>query len=139
MTLARHCRGCDKVIHSGGWCDDCARQRRSSEVGAELTRLVCERDPGCRLQLEGCTQVSTTADHIVPVSAGGETTLENLRGACLHCNSSRGAGVTDEQPRLGKGDRPLSRADVMQAWRDGSALRQQPRRQEPPAGGVGMG
>jgi 5-methylcytosine-specific restriction endonuclease McrA len=64
-------------------------------LGADYRRLVkvvIERDGGrCQLGLRGCTDVATTADHIVPRSAGGPTTLDNFRASCQRCNSARGA------------------------------------------------
>jgi hypothetical protein len=59
------------------------------------------RDGGrCRLRLPGCTVIGTTADHIIPRSRGGRTTLENLRATCGQCNSTRGDGTnTDAQGR----------------------------------------
>ncbi len=36
------------------------------------------------------TRFSATLDHIEPVSKGGDNSLDNLRTACLHCNSQRG-------------------------------------------------
>ncbi|MFW9221544.1 HNH endonuclease [Corynebacterium striatum] len=34
---------------------------------------------------------ATTIDHVIPVAAGGDYSLENLRPAHASCNSSRGA------------------------------------------------
>ena len=69
--------------------------RQARGLGAEYDRLrplVLERDGyRCRLRLPGCTVVASTADHVVPRSAGGRSTMGNLRAACGHCNSSRGA------------------------------------------------
>jgi hypothetical protein len=42
------------------------------------------------LGLPGCTGIATTADHVMPVVAGGAR--GELRGSCAHCNSSRGDG-----------------------------------------------
>lgn len=70
--------------------------RQARGLGAEFDALkpvVIARDGGrCQLRLPGCTAVATTADHIVPRSRGGLTTVGNLRAACGHCNSSRRAG-----------------------------------------------
>ena len=38
-----------------------------------------------------------TADHIIPRSRGGRTTLENLLASCGNCNSARGDGHADIQ------------------------------------------
>jgi HNH endonuclease len=77
------------------------RQRRG--LGAAFDRwkpLVIERDGArCRLRHPGCTIVATTADHIIPRSQGGRTTLENLRASCCHCNSARGDGRNSEATR----------------------------------------
>jgi len=52
---------------------------------------VFERDDykcyNCGKQL---TRFTATLDHIQPVSKGGDNSLENLKTACLHCNSRRG-------------------------------------------------
>lgn len=38
-------------------------------------------------------------DHIVPVSKGGPTTLQNLTAACQPCNSGKGAGSVTEETK----------------------------------------
>lgn len=43
----------------------------------------------CWLQLPGCTRLATTKDHVIPVDHGGTDAMENLRPACLSCNSKR--------------------------------------------------
>lgn len=54
--------------------------------------IVLGRDDyRCQLRLTGCTGLATTADHIVPLSAGGERLdLRNLQAACSHCNTAKG-------------------------------------------------
>lgn len=46
----------------------------------------------CWLQLPGCTLVSTTGDHVIPVDEAPHLALvrANVRGACSHCNYARG-------------------------------------------------
>lgn len=51
-------------------------------------RIVLEGSPLCAICRK---RRATTADHIVPVSWGGDHSLENLRPACGPCNFSRGA------------------------------------------------
>lgn len=47
----------------------------------------------CALQLpDVCTQVATTRDHIVPVSAGGTNQPSNLQPSCRECNSAKRDG-----------------------------------------------
>lgn len=41
----------------------------------------------CSKQL---TRFTATLDHLQPVSQGGDNSYDNLRTACLHCNSRRG-------------------------------------------------
>lgn len=39
-----------------------------------------------------CRGIADTADHIVPLSAGGTNDAHNLQPACGPCNSSKGNG-----------------------------------------------
>jgi 5-methylcytosine-specific restriction endonuclease McrA len=43
----------------------------------------------CWLQLEGCTGIADTMDHVIPLALGGANWASNLRPACKHCNSSK--------------------------------------------------
>lgn len=52
--------------------------------------IVLARDPLCRLGLPGCTGRSTTVDHVISIARGGSNDLDNLVGACAHCNQLRG-------------------------------------------------
>jgi hypothetical protein len=52
--------------------------------------VVLEGGPPCAIGLPGCLGVATTADHIVPVAAGGDHSLANLRPACAPCNDRAG-------------------------------------------------
>lgn len=36
-----------------------------------------------------CGSPATTADHVVPLSRGGQSVPENMRAACRSCNSAR--------------------------------------------------
>lgn len=49
------------------------------------------RAPACWLQLPGCTEVATTADHLLTRQDRPELmyVIENGRPACLSCNSRR--------------------------------------------------
>jgi hypothetical protein len=48
---------------------------------------------GCMVRLPGCTGYATTVDHLDPVALHGAAlpSLDRVRPACLHCNSSLGA------------------------------------------------
>jgi hypothetical protein len=51
-----------------------------------LTAVLIEREPMCHY----CGDPATTADHIVPRSAGGPAAWWNLVPACFPCNSAKG-------------------------------------------------
>lgn len=98
----RRCLDCGELCN-GTRCLDCARTRDAVRRPSrhlryppeyEANRLIAlERDNyECQLRLAGCTDVATTADHITPRHLGGGHDLGNLRAACSHCNSARGAG-----------------------------------------------
>ncbi len=70
--------------------DNLTAAERFGPGWAKISRRVVARDKVCQLRLAGCTGIATTADHIVPRSKGGGNEMSNLRGACRHCNSSRG-------------------------------------------------
>jgi 5-methylcytosine-specific restriction protein A len=49
--------------------------------------MILNRDPLCTRCLQsGRVTPSTTVDHIVPKSLGGEDTEDNLRGLCRRCH-----------------------------------------------------
>ncbi|XVU22525.1 HNH endonuclease [Actinoplanes sp. CA-054009] len=50
-------------------------------------KIILSDDPICCI----CnSRLATTADHIVPLSRGGDNGIYNLRPACFRCNSGRG-------------------------------------------------
>jgi len=69
------------------------RAKPNARAGAASTRLtqrVLEvYGVVCWLQLPGCTNRATTKDHVIPDKQGGSDDIENLRPACLSCNSKR--------------------------------------------------
>ena len=52
----------------------------------------------CTIGLPGCTTNATQVDHIIAKVHGGTDHPGNLRAACRHCNTARGAGPTDPKP-----------------------------------------
>ena len=68
------------------------RTRQARGYDAEYDRnrpLVLLRDGGrCRY----CGARATTADHVVPKSAGGSSSMSNLVAACGGCNRDKSAG-----------------------------------------------
>jgi 5-methylcytosine-specific restriction protein A len=57
-------------------------------------RMILNRSPLCA----HCGAPATVADHIVPLRAGGEWTLDNGQGLCLSCHNAKAAR---ELKRLG--------------------------------------
>lgn len=68
------------------------REQERAKMSARLRYLVLKRD-GFKCQICGRTQedgVKLHVDHIIPVSKGGETKMENLRTLCEDCNLGKG-------------------------------------------------
>lgn len=65
---------------------------RGTQAWRRLAKQVIREEPLCWLRLEGCTRISTTGDHLEPVTARPELALvrSNVRGACGPCNERRG-------------------------------------------------
>ena len=67
-----------------------ASRNGSTRRWRNVRARVLRRDLLCLLQLPGCTTISTTADHILPVARGGALyDMDNLRGACASCNRAK--------------------------------------------------
>jgi 5-methylcytosine-specific restriction endonuclease McrA len=87
LTLGRYC-----VAHQREWQQGEDRRRGSStqRYGPAHRRLqpyVLARDPICKI----CgKRKSEQADHVLPVSLGGPTTMANLQGVCGYCNAAKG-------------------------------------------------
>ena len=77
---------------------------RHTRAWRTLRDRVVVEEPLCQLQLPGCTRLSTTADHKVPVVDAPELALErtNLQGACRPCNDKR-RNLPLEALRIGSG------------------------------------
>jgi 5-methylcytosine-specific restriction endonuclease McrA len=56
----------------------------------------------CQIRAPGCTWLATTVDHVVPLAMGGTHSPQNLRAACLHCNSMGGGRITQAKRRAGR-------------------------------------
>ncbi len=106
-----HHQCCELVPAGTTYCDQHQRERgreRTASAKRTGTRkfnqrirpVVLRRDPVCKLQLPGCTQVSTEVDHITPVYLGGTDDLTNARGVCSHCHASH-TGRQAAQARWG--------------------------------------
>jgi hypothetical protein len=70
-------------------------------VSNQLKQQVFERAAGCceycRCQARFAMQ-SFSVEHIIPVSRGGATTLDNLALACQGCNNHKYARLTGRDP-----------------------------------------
>jgi hypothetical protein len=70
-------------------------------IGAKLKRAVRERAGGrceyCQL-LEGQSEESFAADHIIAIQHHGPTALENLAFACARCNRHKGPNLSGIDP-----------------------------------------
>ena len=98
MKGRRPCLTCGRPC-SASRCPTCARAhekgRRPSFAARGYTaeyrrnrKIILADHPVCAI----CGKVpATTTDHIIPRARGGGNDLDNLRPACLSCNSGRGA------------------------------------------------
>jgi 5-methylcytosine-specific restriction endonuclease McrA len=87
-----------------------ARRLRRTYAWKQLAKQVIREEPLCWLALPGCTLVSQTGDHIIPIAMRPELALvrSNVRGACKRCNYRRGSTPVH---RLAQLRRALARAD----------------------------
>jgi 5-methylcytosine-specific restriction enzyme A len=81
-----------RVLRPLGWQPRKQLSTAKRGLGYQYRKLreqVLRDDPYCTIRRAGCTLLSTTADHILPLSRGGPNIRENLRGACESCNVGR--------------------------------------------------
>ncbi len=84
----------------------------STRAWRTLRAKVLREQPTCQIRGPGCTRISDTVDHIVPRSIRPELamTRSNLRGACAHCNYSRGDGTKTKTKTRTKSTPPAALA-----------------------------
>lgn len=107
---------------------------RAREFPPAMRRFLSWRDSSCRGPF--CNAAVRQADHIVPVSRGGPTSLDNGQGLCAHCNQKETS--TAKVERLVDPERPGHRV----AWTGHAGTCRVtsptpliwPRRLEPPSG-----
>lgn len=65
---------------------------RQTRAWKKLRDQVVVEEPLCWLGLPGCTRLSTTGDHVIPVTERPDLALvrDNVRGCCRSCNDKRG-------------------------------------------------
>ena len=71
-----------------------SRRREKAQIPSKLKKAVFERD-AYRCRYCG-SHTDLTADHVIPESRGGPTTVENLVTACALCNLRKGARIPEE-------------------------------------------
>lgn len=76
------------------------RLTRKSKAGGSYTtkqwkQLCAQYDYRCLACGKQFTFEELTVDHVVPISKGGTSNIENLQPLCLSCNQSKGANTTD--------------------------------------------
>ena len=66
---------------------------RKSYAWRKLSGQVKAQEPVCRLQLDGCTQITTCVDHIIPAYQRPDLFLVRSYciGSCASCNLLKGA------------------------------------------------
>ncbi len=77
---------------------------RKGRPWRRLRAQVLLEEPWCTIRGPRCTGISTTADHLLPLSRFPHLahTRSNLRGSCLRCNGSK----HDRLPGQNRGPAP---------------------------------
>jgi hypothetical protein len=71
--------------------EDAVAVPRREHVAVEIRRAVFERDGG---RCVACGErFDIQFDHVIPLSMGGATTIENLQVLCAGCNARKGASL----------------------------------------------
>ncbi|WP_205811424.1 HNH endonuclease signature motif containing protein [Microbacterium sp. K5D] len=78
------------------WYSTVANTRRRALLSEVFSLPITANDLASRMIGAGgkcwmCGGIPTSWDHVKPLSKGGSHILSNLRPACTHCNSSKGA------------------------------------------------
>lgn len=68
------------------WASSQRRAELPPGWSSRIVPRILQRDPTCRLQLRGCTNVSTEVDHIGDKHDHSDA---NLRGLCHPCHAKR--------------------------------------------------
>ena len=74
------------------------RKGRKADISRAMIRQVMERD-GYKCVWCGRTHV-LNIDHIIPVSKGGPTTINNLQVLCNVCDSLKGNSILSKEEGL---------------------------------------
>jgi HNH endonuclease len=77
-----------------------ARQKETVKEAISLEILAARDRWVCHICKKKVTRKTWSHDHLIPISAGGETTYLNVALAHHRCNSQRGPGRSPAQLRL---------------------------------------
>lgn len=84
------------------WVRDNSRRRRAILFNSPGSFTDAEFADICRKYGGKCLkcgkQKKLSADHIVPVSRGGNNLISNIQPLCMPCNTSKGAKTVDYRP-----------------------------------------
>jgi 5-methylcytosine-specific restriction endonuclease McrA len=73
------------------------RRTRITKAGGKFTakefKELCKKHNNKCLRCKKCNKL--TADHVVPVSKGGSSNIENIQPLCMPCNTKKGTKSTD--------------------------------------------
>jgi hypothetical protein len=102
--LYGHCAGMRDDSAPADFAEEIARPLRKSP-SSSLRLAVLQRD-GHRCVSCGApaAQAALHMDHRLPVSKGGETTLENLQTLCQDCNRAKAANIIEFPRGVGQTD-----------------------------------
>ena len=83
MAVARPCLGCGRLIESGSRCPALpAAPARGRPWQATRESVFARYGRAC----VHCGAPATDIDHLIPIDAGGDDSLANLRPSCARCN-----------------------------------------------------
>lgn len=101
-------RDCEERVTSRIYCDEHTKDTRgtwgrgSTRQSRRTRAAVLTAWPTCYLQYDGCTEISTDDDHVIPLSQGGADDWTNHAGACHHCHQIK----TQTEAAAGRGITP---------------------------------
>lgn len=79
-----------------------SQRRRANKCSVEINDFTADQWTQLKEKYNyqcvycGCVSNKLTMDHIIPISRGGNHTLENILPACQQCNSKKGARTPEE-------------------------------------------
>jgi len=82
------------------------RRTRKTEAGGSYTAAEWKalvNHFGNKCLCCGRTDVKLTADHVIPISKGGSSFIENMQPLCRSCNSRKKDKTIDYRPGAGIG------------------------------------